>query len=619
MSKTARQDRRQEAVDATAQRWLWLLPLLIAAAVYAPAPWADMVWDDRIVIGQQLPAFDSWRDVLWPPAGIEQWSTGYYRPVVVLSYMLDRALFGAGTAGPHITNLLAHVLATLALYALLRRLLGARAGGLSGALAGACLFAAHPIHTESVCWMSGRSDVIATLFLLPAVTLALRWRDTLAWPALAGSTAAVLLALLSKEVAVAALAIIPAALLLTPQPTSGKRRASTPVTCIWIGMAIALLVAALGVAALRGSAGVTALGPGPIAWPHDLASPANILAFLAIKSVWPWPQMHFVPPQSLPGAAATAGALAALAGLLGWTVTHWRRRGDGLPLLAVIWFGAAAAPVLAASILRVAEAPVAERYLYLPTVAVALLGGLLIAGVVARGWRAAGAGLAAAVVLAYSVATVQRALVWQDDESLWSDAVARTPDEPVPLSQLAAVRDARGDADGALQLWLRARGLTHDQKIAGIVDGNIGLVYLRRGDYATARGYLESAVRQFEEQHNAQRGLGAVLYTQASAIALSPASAPQIRAMLESSRAHYEVAVRLNPAAVPARLELALVLARLGDMASRFGGAQPPAAFYAAALAQLEWVFARIPAAADAPATRTLAARLRSVLARGAN
>lgn len=578
-----------------------------------------MVWDDKIVIGQQLPAFASWQDALWPPTDIEQWSPSYYRPIVVLSYMLDRALFGDGTAGPHLSNVLFHFLSTLAVFALLRRLLESRTGGLAGVVAGACLFAAHPVHTESVSWMSGRSDVLATMFLLPAVTLALRWRDAHSWPALAGSTVSVLIAILSKEVAVAALAIIPASLVLAPPAAPAGPALPARAILTWSALATAMLAAGVGALALRWSADVTAMGAAPPAWPGFFMPAAQAVAFLAIKSFWPWPQMHFVPPSSLPGVAGTALALGALAGLLGWAGARWRRAGDGVPLLAVIWFGAATAPVVAAAILAVAEAPVAERYLYLPSVATALLFGLVVTAAVARGWRVATAGTVIAVLSLYSATTVQRGFVWQDDESLWSDAISKTPDEALPLGELAAVRESRGDPDGALDLWLKARQLTSDRKIAGIVDGNIGLVYLRRNDYAAARPYLESAVRQHEAQHNAQRGLGAVLYSLAAEIPLSQNSAPQVLSMLESARTHYEVAVRLNPLAIPARLELALVLARLGDVTGRYGGSEHPATCYAEALGQLEWVFARHPAAAEVPATRQLAELLRSALAQDGN
>ncbi|MEQ1803659.1 MAG: hypothetical protein ABL989_17165, partial [Gammaproteobacteria bacterium] len=196
----------------------WWLPLLAAVVAYAVAPTAQLVWDDQIVAGQQLLSFNSVADILQPPAGIPQWSYAYYRPVVVASYLLDAWLFGIGSAiGPHTMNVLYHVLTTLFVGLLARRLLAGVPQGALGAIAAATLFAVHPIHTESVSWVTGRSDLLATLLLVPALHVTLRWRDEGAtWQLLLGPVL-FLLALLAKEVAIAGLAILPVLWLLAPR------------------------------------------------------------------------------------------------------------------------------------------------------------------------------------------------------------------------------------------------------------------------------------------------------------------------------------------------------------------------------------------------------------------
>jgi hypothetical protein len=196
------------------KRWYWLIPLLLAVGVYAPAPWGELVWDDPLVFDRQLAAFKSIGDVFFPPENIFQWSNDYYRPVVILSYMLDLRLYGdAYVAGLHSSNVLYHVITTFFVWLLACRLLQHLPNSSVGAMLAAAIFAVHPIHTESVSWITGRSDVLATLFLVPSVTLALLWRDTGAKWALALGGVLYMLALLSKEVAVAALIMIPAALL----------------------------------------------------------------------------------------------------------------------------------------------------------------------------------------------------------------------------------------------------------------------------------------------------------------------------------------------------------------------------------------------------------------------
>jgi tetratricopeptide (TPR) repeat protein len=267
--------------------------------------------------------------------------------------------------------------------------------------------------------------------------------------------------------------------------------------------------------------------------------------------------------------------------------------------------------------LQVAAAPVAERYAYLPSIGVALLVGIAVAHAAARAPRVT-LGVAALLVVALGAATMQRTLVWQSDEALWSDAAAKAPDEAHPLNELAVLRERRGDLEGALDLWLRARPLTADRQLGGTIDGNIGVIHFRRGEYAKAREYLESGLRLHPDQFNAQRTLGAVLYTQAAALPMAGPRAGDARVLLADSRANYETALRLSPGSIPARLELALVLARLGDLDARAGRVREATGLYREALSYLEWVFARQPATAEVPATRALADALRAAVRKSA-
>src|SRR5947209_2781693 len=85
-----------------------------------------------------------------------------WHPVTWLSHMLDATLFGTGATGPHLVNLLLHVGNSVLLFLLLRSLTGAHWP--SAVVAG--LFAVHPLHVESVAWISERKDVLSTMFLL---------------------------------------------------------------------------------------------------------------------------------------------------------------------------------------------------------------------------------------------------------------------------------------------------------------------------------------------------------------------------------------------------------------------------------------------------------------------
>jgi protein O-mannosyl-transferase len=88
-----------------------------------------------------------------------------WHPLTWLSLMLDRQMYGPGPAGPHFTNLLLHLANTVLLFWLLRRMTSAT---WRSALV-AALFALHPLHVESVAWISERKDVLSALFGLLAL------------------------------------------------------------------------------------------------------------------------------------------------------------------------------------------------------------------------------------------------------------------------------------------------------------------------------------------------------------------------------------------------------------------------------------------------------------------
>ena len=85
-----------------------------------------------------------------------------WHPITWISLMLDAEIFGARAAGPHFVNLLLHVANTVLVFALLRPVTGAF---WPSAVVGG-LFALHPLHVESVAWISERKDVLSTFFAL---------------------------------------------------------------------------------------------------------------------------------------------------------------------------------------------------------------------------------------------------------------------------------------------------------------------------------------------------------------------------------------------------------------------------------------------------------------------
>ena len=147
------------------KRWLWIVPLLLAVLAFAPAPWGDLVRDDRFFLDRQLIVFKTIGDVVFPPGDMAGWANLYYRPVAILSYLIQVEIFGKdATVGPHVFNVIMHAATTFFVWLLARRLLAPMPNSGLGALVAAALFAVHPIHAESVNWIAGRTDMLAALF-----------------------------------------------------------------------------------------------------------------------------------------------------------------------------------------------------------------------------------------------------------------------------------------------------------------------------------------------------------------------------------------------------------------------------------------------------------------------
>jgi len=99
----------------------------------------------------------------------------YYRPLISASFKLDALLFNANVAGMHAENVLLHLVNTLLLIAVLRQVFYGMEGGVLPYFCG-LLWGVHPITTESVNWISGRSDVLSSFFVLLSTLFLLRYR-----------------------------------------------------------------------------------------------------------------------------------------------------------------------------------------------------------------------------------------------------------------------------------------------------------------------------------------------------------------------------------------------------------------------------------------------------------
>ncbi len=200
------------AVRPLAARPFVMTVLLIAVLgfmAYGNALQGGFLFDDSYLVTDNVHVKD------WSHAGklfTEDIGAGagdtysFYRPLLMLTYMVDYSIGRLNPTVYHVTNVLWHILAAAGVFALIYTLCGDRL------LAGmtAALFVVHPIHTEAVSYISGRSDPLALFFLMLTFVLYLRQLSRPAGHLWAGMVLSYAAALASREMAV----IFPVLLLL---------------------------------------------------------------------------------------------------------------------------------------------------------------------------------------------------------------------------------------------------------------------------------------------------------------------------------------------------------------------------------------------------------------------
>jgi hypothetical protein len=312
-------------------------------------------WRDALTHGWVLPIDDG--GAWWTPHGL---SVEYFRPLIVLSFAVDRLLYGDHAAGYHLSNLLMHLSTTLLLWGIARRVLGAG----FAAWGAAALFAIHPAHTVAVGWISGRTDVLATMLYAAAFLLYLESRPLHGGsaPRLALSCVAFGLALFAKEMAITLPAVILAHNLLVARGESLARRLVAP--------ALTGLVA-VGYLALR----FTVLGgfhPPPVPFAYHLGEPGLALHLLTAPLLYLADLVVFVPADPMATLPFWRAHPVLLILFLALVVQTFRTTLKKVPNRSIAAWGIG---WMAVTLLPVMMLTMGEHFLYLPSMGYCLLVG----------------------------------------------------------------------------------------------------------------------------------------------------------------------------------------------------------------------------------------------------
>jgi tetratricopeptide (TPR) repeat protein len=484
----------------SAERFLVAFVLGITAATYAATVRFEFVYDDQGQIVEN-PLVQSWRFVpqyfkghVWQQLAPNSLGN-YYRPLNVLWFRLNDALFGLRPAGWHATAILLHVLATFLAYLVARELTSRPVVAAAAAL----IFGVHPMRHEVVAWVSGTTESLWAVFCFGAFLAYLqsRKRDRSRW--LAVSAVLYAAALLAKETAIVLPALVFAhAWIYGPdaegtansRPQRAAKAASTAL--VYVPVAIAYVGVRLSV--LQGFAhSVTVISLRQVAF----TLPSVLFFYLR---QWFVP-IHFAEFYALPvvtrfglGQVVLPGlVLAAFAALL-WLVR--KKLGPREVGFATVWMIISLLPALDLGIFPSGQL-VHDRYFYFPSFGAALLLALLLdkltdwdRGPVVFGQPRALtlALLGVIIVLCYSSANA--ASYWQDDLTLFRSAYATDPGNALVRNNLAIELARRMDYGEAIPML---RQVLVDEPNNWLANYNLGRVYYNLGQLDGAEHYLERA------------------------------------------------------------------------------------------------------------------------------
>jgi hypothetical protein len=533
----------------------FILPLsaaFLAFLAYANSLSNGFVWDDPIILSRQLPVFDSWWAVFLPPRAIPQYSPDYYRPITTASFLFDQAIGGVAPFAFHLSVVLAHAVTSALLCWFALRLFGRDGFGVAAALFAGMFFAVHPIHTESVAWAAGRSDVMATGFLLAALLVRSRWQET--WARSAGVGLLTFAALGAKETAVA---VFPLMLLQDTLVVRGPirnrtiadwaRRYAGPVAA----GSVYFLLRRATLGELVGSASGEALPAGALT--EIVAACAAYIA----KLVWPVDLNAYI--DQIPGDVISILCWGGL--LVAVVVLAFRlwRRDEPLPLFFVLWLLLTLAPSLTI-IWKIPDAPMAERYLYLPSAGYCLLVAYAvkrIASLARPAWIRPVAVLCVLFLAGNAIATVRRNRVWRNDTSLWEDAARKSQRSGMALRSLATAYQKEGRYDEALRYFDRALERRNDAKGVQIIHNNLGTLAMQAQTFGEAERQYRLALQANPNAPDSLFNLGLAIFFAGGQSELAAGQALP----------YYRQAERLSPHDPDVQAALGQVLLAMGDEA----------------------------------------------------
>lgn len=473
-----------------------------------------------------------------------------WHPLTWISHMVDVQWYGLSPGGHHLTNLLLHIATAVMLFLLLRHMTGA----LWRSAFVAAIFAIHPLRVESVAWVAERKDVLSGLFFMLTIGAYVRYARR-SWSLARYGLVVLLFALglMCKPMLVTLPLVL---LLLDYWPLNrfaavGEQRGNIsriPRRLILEKLPLLVLAAASGAATLLAQKGSLQTFAG-IPLPSRVANACTAGAAYLRQMFWPVDLAVLYPFDGRDLALFGTASFILLAAITAGVVLLRSRR---YLVTGWLWYVVMLGPV--SGIVQVGNQARADRYTYLPQIGIYLMLTWMVVDLCA-GWRHRRLflGTLAVVVLTLSsFAARTEASYWQNSQSLWTHAIARTSDNAIAHTNLAEALFKKGKMDEAIEHCEKALKMDPNQAVA---HSALGLAFLQKGRLDEAVTHLQRAL-EIAPSAASHCNLGVALIQMGR---------------VKEALANYNKALEIDPADIDSQNNMAWVLATWPEAEIRDG------------------------------------------------
>lgn len=443
----------------------------------------------------------TWENVCWSlTAGMDKnpVDADFWRPLSLMSHMLDVSWFGLRSGAHHAVSVVFHALTAVALFLVLRSMTST----MWRSAFVAAVFAIHPLHVESVAWVAERKDVLSGLFFMLTLGAYTRYaRRSFHWGNYLLVMLMFALGLLSKPMLVTLPFVL---LLLDYWPL--RRVSAVPVTRLLLEKAPLLVMSVAVVVVTARGAGYNDALMAALPWSCRLGNALVSYATYLANTLWPTGLACFYPH---PGKNLALGSVL-LALVILAVITALAARNRKQPYWAVgwLWYLGMLAPVI--GIIQSGNQSHADRYTYLP-----LIGVSLMVTWAAADWagecksrRAALGSVAITILCVLLIAAHQQTSYWRDSRTLWTHAIECTSGNALAYNNLGSSLIEQGQPELAIASYRQSLAIQPDDAGARF---NLGVTLFQQGQLDEAILQLQKTVTDDPRLADARTSLALAL------------------------------------------------------------------------------------------------------------